>query len=115
MRIERDVFLPTPPEEVWEALTQAERLERWFANEVELEPEPGGRALFRWSNGEEREAVVEDVDPERRLALRWLDDGGFVSLELHGVDGGTELRVVESSPEFSAAFGVRALAACAAA
>jgi uncharacterized protein YndB with AHSA1/START domain len=114
MKVERDVHLPTPPDDVWAALTEAEQLERWFANEVELEPAPGGRAVFRWANGEEREAVVEVADPERRLELRWLDDGGRVSLELRPDAGGTNLRVVESSPEFSAALAVRALAACAA-
>jgi uncharacterized protein YndB with AHSA1/START domain len=113
MEVERDIFLETPPEEVWAALTEAERLERWFASEVELDARPGGRAVFRWENGEEREAVVEQVEPERLLALRWLDDGGFVWIELEGEDAGTRLRVVESSPEFSAAFGVQALAACA--
>jgi uncharacterized protein YndB with AHSA1/START domain len=113
MKVERDVFLPTPPDEVWEALTEAEQLERWFANEVELEAEPGGRARFRWDNGEEREAVVEEIEPERRLGLRWAD-GGFVTLELDEAVGGTRLRVVESSPEFSAALGLTMLAACAA-
>jgi uncharacterized protein YndB with AHSA1/START domain len=112
MKVERDVFLPTPVEEVWEALTDAEQLERWFANEVELRAEPGGRALFRWDNGEEREAVVEEVEPERRLGLRWLD-GGFVTLELDETAGGTRLHVVETSPEFSAALGLMMLAACA--
>jgi uncharacterized protein YndB with AHSA1/START domain len=114
MKVERDVFLPTPPDEVWAALTEAEQLERWFANEVELDLEPGGRAVFRWANGESREAIVEELVPERRLGLRWLDDGGVVTLELEGTDSGTTLRVVESSPEFSAALGLRALAACAA-
>src|SRR5262245_36585816 len=82
MQVEREIFVPSSPDEVWRALTDAEELKCWFANDVELVPEPGGRAVFRWSNGEEREAVVEDIEPERRLALRWLDDGGLVTLEL---------------------------------
>ena len=114
MKVEREVFLSSPPEEVWEALTEAEQLERWFANDVELDAEPGGKAVFRWSNGEQREAVIEEVEPERRLALRWLDDGGAVTLELEEAGDGTRLHVVETSPEFSAAFGLQALAACAA-
>jgi uncharacterized protein YndB with AHSA1/START domain len=115
MKVERDVLLSSTPEEVWDALTEPEQLERWFANDVELDAEQGGRAVFRWSNGERREAVVEEIDPERRLALRWLDDGGAVTLELEEAAEGTRLRVVETSPEFSAAFGLQALAACAAA
>ena len=37
MEIEREIVLPVPPEEAWEALTEPERLEEWFANEVELD------------------------------------------------------------------------------
>ena len=54
--IRREIVLPAPREEVWEALTDPERLEDWFANEVELDLRPGGGATFRWGNGEERHA-----------------------------------------------------------
>jgi uncharacterized protein YndB with AHSA1/START domain len=109
--VEREIILETPPDEVWAALTEPEQLEQWFAPEVELVPETGGRAVFRWPNGEQREAVIEEVDPERRLVLRWLDDDGIVSIELDGATAdGTRVRVVESTPEFSAALGLRALA-----
>jgi uncharacterized protein YndB with AHSA1/START domain len=115
MEVERELHLESPPDEVWNALTDPERLEQWFANEVALDPTPGGHAIFRWENGEVREAVVEDVEPERRLVLRWLDDEGFVWLEIAPAGAGTILRVVETSPEFVAALDLRALAACAAA
>ena len=36
MEIEREIVVPEPPDEVWEALTEPERLEEWFAH--------GGRA-----------------------------------------------------------------------
>ena len=69
--IEREVLLPVEPEEAWEAITEPAELEAWFADEVEeLDLRPGGRAAFRWEDGE-REAVVEEVDPGRRLAFRW--------------------------------------------
>jgi len=112
MDVQREIVFPSPVEEVWSAVTEAERLEEWFANDVEVDLRPGGRAVFRWDNGEERAAVVEDVEAEHRLGLRW-DDGGTVVLELDEVPGGTRLRVIESSPEFSTAFAVQALA-CAA-
>ena len=55
--IRREIVLPAPREEVWEALTEPERLEDWFANDVDLDLRPGGGASFRWSNGEERHAT----------------------------------------------------------
>ena len=115
MDVERERYLESPTEEVWTALTDPDELEQWFANEVELDPTPGGRASFRWDNGEAREAVVEEIEEERRLVLRWLDDDGLVELELEPTGTGTTLHVVETSPEFAAALDVRALATCMAA
>ena len=66
-------------------------------------------------NGEAREAVVEEIEEERRLVLRWLDDDGVVELELEPTGTGTTLRVVETSPEFAAALDMQMLATCMAA
>ena len=112
MDVRREIVFPTEPAEVWEALTDPERLEDWFASDVELDATPGGRGVFRWGNGEERTVQVEGVDPERELSLR-LDDGGAVVFTLEPVPEGTRLVVVESSPEWSTAFELRALCACA--
>ena len=109
MDVSREIVFASPVEEVWSAVTEAERLEEWFANDVDLDLRPGGAAVFRWANGEQRTAVVEEVEAERRLGLRW-DDGGAVVLELDEVADGTRLRVFESSPEFSTAFEIQALA-----
>jgi Uncharacterized conserved protein len=73
--IRKQIVLPSPREDVWEALTDPERLEDWFANEVELDLREGGDATFRWGNGEERHATITEVDPERRLAFEWDDEG----------------------------------------
>jgi hypothetical protein len=52
---------------------------------------------------------VREVEEAERLVLDW-DDGGTVVLELEPVVEGTRVRVVESSPEFAPALGLRALA-----
>ena len=109
MHVERDITFPAGPDEVWEALTEPERLEEWFATEVELDARPGGSGVFRWGDGEEQRATVREVEPEERLVLDW-DDGGEVVLELEEVPDGTLLRVVETSPDFAAAFELRAMA-----
>ena len=109
MEIEREIVVPESPAEVWEALTEPERLEEWFATEVELDARPGGSGVFRWGDGEEQRATVREVEPEERLVLDW-DDGGEVVLELEEVPDGTRLRVVETSPDFAAAFELRAMA-----
>ena len=109
MEIERDIVFPASPAEVWEALTEPERLEEWFASEVSLDARPGGEGVFRWGDGDERRAVVRELEPEERLVLDWEDDGQVI-LELEEVDGGTRLHVVETSPDWSTALELHALA-----
>ncbi|HEU5361848.1 MAG TPA: SRPBCC domain-containing protein [Gaiellaceae bacterium] len=107
--IRKEIVLPAGRDEVWDALTDAERLEDWFANDVELDLRPGGGASFRWANGEERHAVVTEVDPERRLAFDW-DDDGTVEFTLDDAADGTRLVVIESSPAWSTALELQASA-----
>ena len=91
MEVVREIELDADPEDVWSALTDETQLEEWFANEVELDPTPGGRGVFRWDNGETREAVVESVEEGSRIVLRF-DDDGVVDLRVVPVEGGTSSR-----------------------
>jgi len=111
MEIVREVVFPAPPDEVWEALTEPERLEEWFANDVELDVRPGAAGVFRWDDGEERHAVVREAEPGERLVLDW-DDDGEVAFTLEEVPEGTRLLVRETSPtpEWSTALELRASA-----
>jgi uncharacterized protein YndB with AHSA1/START domain len=109
VEVEREVVFPAPPDEVWEALTEAERLEEWFANDVELDARPGGEGVFRWDDGEERHAVVRELEEERRIVLDW-DDDGQTAIELSEVEEGTLVRVVETAPGFATALELSALA-----
>src|SRR5919202_4594320 len=102
--VRREIVFPEPRESVWLALTEAERVEEWFANEVELDVRPGGSGVFRWGDGSVREATVEEVDPERRLGFRWRDaehdePETIVELTLEDDPGGTRLVVVEAPAE----------------
>jgi uncharacterized protein YndB with AHSA1/START domain len=108
MKIEREIVVPEEPDEVWESLTDPERLEEWFASDVELDARPGGQGVFRWGDGDERRAVVRELEESERLVLDW-DDGGSVAIELEPVVDGTRVHVVESSPDFAPAFELRAL------
>jgi uncharacterized protein YndB with AHSA1/START domain len=112
MEIVRDIDLPAPADEVWEALTDPDQLERWYANDVELDPRPGGTAVFRWDNGEERRGTVESIEAGDHVRLRW-DDAGIVELRIEELDVGTRVHVRETSPEWSTALEISALAACA--
>ena len=114
MEVEREILVPEAPDEVWEALTESKRLEEWFAPEVELDAREGGEGVFRWGDGDERHVVVRELEEQERLVLDW-DEGGSVAIELRPAEAGTLVRVVESSPQFSLALELRAVAWTAAA
>ena len=108
MEVTREIVLPAPVEEVWAALTEPERLEEWFANDVELDAAEGGEGSFRWDDGEERHAVVEEAVPGRRFAFTW--DDGHVAIELEEVEEGTRVVVTETlDAEWSTALSLQAL------
>jgi uncharacterized protein YndB with AHSA1/START domain len=109
MEVTREMVFPESPDEVWEALTDPEQLEEWFATEVELDPREGGAGIFRWGDGEERHATVLVAEPNERLVLDW-DEEGEVEFTLEELEAGTRLVVRESTPEFSTALELRALA-----
>jgi uncharacterized protein YndB with AHSA1/START domain len=105
--VEREITVPAPPGEVWPALTRADELSAWFGADVALDARPGGRGVFRWPDGTERHAVVEEVEPGRRLSFRWLPfqrtgpgevvavPSTRVEITLDAVPEGTRVRVVE--------------------
>ena len=95
MEVTRVLVLPAPPEEVWEALTDPERLKEWFANDVEWD---GDELVYRWDDGDERRARIEESEEPRRLGFRWSDPDGDetrVTFELEQEDDGTRLTVTE--------------------
>jgi uncharacterized protein YndB with AHSA1/START domain len=108
--IERQEVLPVPPDRVWEALTVAGELSAWFGAEVSGELRAMGRITFRWEDGRERPAVIEELEPPRRLAFRWLPferrsggetrvvGTGRVEISVEEVPGGSRITVAERGP-----------------
>ena len=125
--VTRSVVVPAPPEETWDALVEPDRLEDWFADSVEGELAPDEEVTFAWNDGEQRDAVVEEVHAPHRLTFRWTDETGDESRAAFVLDeletGGTRVTVIESGMTRRAAarragvataWGPRLVAACAA-
>lgn len=84
-----------PPDDVWSALTTAERIERWMMP-VTGDLEVGGRFQLEGNAGGE---VLDCVPPER-LAITW-EYGGMVSwvdVSLRPTDAGTLLQLDHAAP-----------------
>jgi uncharacterized protein YndB with AHSA1/START domain len=105
-RIERDVLIAAPVERVWELITTAEHLGRWFGDAgAEIDLRPGGAMMLRWQSGDVLHGRVEAVEPPRRFAWRWLLTGAteptpatstLTEFTLAAEADGTRVAVVES-------------------
>ena len=107
-KIERDVLIAAPLERVWDLITSAEHVGRWFADAgAEIDLRPGGRLSLNWREHGTVHGRVEVVEPPRRFAFRWLSAVGVqedptpanstlaeFTLVAHG--DGTRVEVVES-------------------
>jgi uncharacterized protein YndB with AHSA1/START domain len=83
LRMER--WLKHPPEKVWKAMTEPERLAGWFPGKIVPELRQGGKVEFDFGG----DGVVTDLDPPRLIAYTW--DTDHLRWELHPDGEGTRL------------------------
>ena len=96
--VERETRVEASPEEVWEALTDPDRLSEWLAPDVELDPNEGGEIAVR-DGEDERTGTVETVEELERLTFTWTRPGegeSFVEFTIEPLPAGTRVRVVET-------------------
>ena len=100
-RVERELWLPAPPEEVWDAVTG----DGWLADEVELDARPGGDAWFRsGGRGQDRLGRGGSAPPRASPAgvlvggRRRARDARRADARAPSGDERTRLRVVETRP-----------------
>ena len=70
--IERETLLPAGADDVWESLSDADRLSEWFGADVAGKVEAGEVLTFTHPDGTQRRAVVEFAEPGQRLVFRYL-------------------------------------------
>ena len=107
-RIERDVLIAAPLEHVWELVTSAEHLGRWFGDAgAEIDLRPGGALSLSWREYPTAHGRIEAVEPPHRFSYRWLTTGDpqteptpanstLVEFTLAAEGDGTRVAVVES-------------------
>jgi uncharacterized protein YndB with AHSA1/START domain len=97
--VERETLVEATPEEVWEALTDEERLEEWLGPEVELDPVEGGEITVRDGDGA-RTGAIETIEEPERFAFTWSRPGegeSFVEFTIEALPGGSRVTVVETA------------------
>src|SRR5688572_2606278 len=62
-RIEREISIDAPVDRVWDVITQAEHIGRWFGDAgAQIDLRPGGRFTCTWAEHGTVHAIVERVD-----------------------------------------------------
>jgi uncharacterized protein YndB with AHSA1/START domain len=75
--IRRQVVVPAPPEDVWDALVDADRSEAWMGGRLEVsELSPGAPLEFRSGDGSTWEGRVDTVRAGRYLRFQWRKVAG---------------------------------------
>jgi uncharacterized protein YndB with AHSA1/START domain len=108
-QIERETVIKAPVERVWELITKAEHLGRWFGDAgAEVDLRPGGALVLRWTDHPTSRGRVVAVEPHTRFSYRWApykDPAGeelvegnstLVEFTLQPEGDATRLRVVET-------------------
>jgi uncharacterized protein YndB with AHSA1/START domain len=87
--VEREVELPSAPEQVWEAVIDPARLGMWLGGELDVTLRPGGRGGFRSPDGAARRVMVLGVEDGHELSFRWWPerDPGAASTVTITVEG----------------------------
>ncbi len=94
-RYEREY--PHPPERVWEAITTAEHMDAWFMPRNKIEPKPGGRFAFGFGGdpGLAQSGIISEFEPPRVVEFLY-GNGNRLRYELHPIEGGTRLYLVDA-------------------
>ncbi len=121
--VQRSIDVDAAPDDLWRLVAEPDELATWFAVEADLDLSPGGAGRFVDDEGTVRRAVVDAVDPGRRLVLRWWpEDHGQIAASVVTITvapraGGARLVVTEQlaapAGATTVSAGVRAAAAAA--
>lgn len=93
-RLEREIEIAAPAEEVWKALTEGKQLERWFPLEARVTPGVGGKIFLSWGPGYEGETEIVAWEPSKKLATK--SEFGMVEWTLEARGGKTVVRLLQS-------------------
>lgn len=105
LTVEKEIWIAAPRERVWQAITTAEQLMKWWSDYWEIEAlEPGATIKFG-EPGDLMLATVKSVEPLEKFVIRWPAQPQyhnteiFTIFELEEENGGVRLKVAETGFE----------------
>jgi uncharacterized protein YndB with AHSA1/START domain len=104
--VERSIWIAAPPERVWQAITDPQQLDKWYATQYKWEIpalQVGARVTFYNSDTDILHATIEVLAPLREWRLRWdpVEQGVVLvtTFRLEEEDGGTRATIIETGYE----------------
>jgi uncharacterized protein YndB with AHSA1/START domain len=87
LAVERSIWIAAPRERAWEAVTEPEHLDQWYATHYRWEIpalQVGTTVKFyhKDDNSDMQIATIEVVDPPRQFTLRWQPDKQYPAMTL---------------------------------
>jgi uncharacterized protein YndB with AHSA1/START domain len=98
-RVEQALTIDAPVDAVWNALTDATELTRWFPLDASVVPGAGGVIRMRWDEGYDADSAIEIWEPGRHLRIGFPHHPPVLlatDYHLESDKGRTTLRVVTS-------------------
>lgn len=77
--VKRSIVVKAPLEQVWDALTKAEHLNRWYTKNAEIDFRVGGRGFMNHGWGATSEGIFTEIDSMTRFVLQ-SPDGDFTTI-----------------------------------
>lgn len=71
---QHEIEIDASPEAVWRAITDADELARWFAEEARVTPGEGGKIWISWGGGQDGTSLIEVWEPGKKLRMALQND-----------------------------------------
>ena len=72
--ITRTIVVNAPKSAVWAAITDPDKISRWFGQRTSLNLSVGGKATFTWDEHGTARAVITEIDEPNAFGFRWAAD-----------------------------------------
>jgi len=97
-RLKKEIEIAASAAAVWQALTDAEELARWFPLSARVTPGAGGSIFVSWGPEAEGEGRIDGWEPQQLLRIEQGGPAGSVTVEwkLEQRGGKTLVRLVQS-------------------
>ena len=104
-KITQRSFIKASKEKIYDTISSADGWNAFFTHDLEVEPKPGGKIIWRWKDWGpdfytvEAEGKVVAVDPPHKFAFQWHPAGKeyptTITFDLNEAYGGTVLTITE--------------------